>query len=153
MVLAPLAPCATVKVFGDADRVKFTWGVTVRETVMVFVKLPEVPVTVTVTVPRVAVPLAVRLNVLVAVVLPGLNDAVTPLGRPEADKVTLLLKPFCGITEMVLAALAPCAMVTVLGEAESEKFGAGGAGVVRETLSNVAVAVEDVVRLATASPM
>ena len=65
-----------------------------RETVVVFVKLPDVPVIVTVTVPVVAVPLAVRVNVLVLAVLLGLNDAVTPLGRPDAVKPTPPLKPF-----------------------------------------------------------
>jgi len=153
MVLAPLAPCAMVKAFGDAERAKFPWGFTAREIVAVFVKLPAVPVTVTMTVPSVAVLLAVKVSVLVLAVLLGLNDAVTPAGRPEADKLTLLLKPFCGVTAMVLAPLAPCAIVTLLGEEESEKFGAGGAGMVSDTLSNVAVAKEDVVRLATASPM
>ncbi len=112
---------------------------------VVFVKLPEVPVTVTVTVPMAAVLLAVSVNVLVLVVLPGLNDAVTPLGRPVADKFTLPLKPFCGVTLIVLAPLAPCAMVRLLGAAESEKFGAGGAGIMRDTLSKVAVAEEVVV--------
>ena len=61
---------------------------------VVFDKLPDVPVMVTVTVPVVAVPLAVSVNVLVLVVLLGLKDAVTPLGRPEADKLTLPVKPF-----------------------------------------------------------
>src|SRR5271154_3418485 len=81
---------------------------TVRETVVVFVKLPEVPVMVTVTVPEVAVLLAVSVNVLALVVLVGLNDAVTPLGRPDADKLTLPVKPFCGVTLIVLVPLAPC---------------------------------------------
>jgi hypothetical protein len=31
-----------------------------------------------------------------------LKDAVTPLGRPEADSATVLSKPFCGVTVMVL---------------------------------------------------
>ncbi len=83
-----------------------------------FVKLPEVPVMVTVTVPVVAVPLAVSVNVLVLVVLLGLNDAVTPLGSPDADKLTLPLKPFWGVTVMVLVPLAPCAIVKLLGDAE-----------------------------------
>ena len=85
---------------------------------VVFVKLPDVPVTVTVTVPVVAVLLAVSVNVLVLAVLLGLNDAVTPLGRPDADKLTLPLKPFCGVTVMVLEPLAPCAIVKLLGDAE-----------------------------------
>jgi len=49
---------------------------------------------VTVNVPVDAVPPAVRVSVLVLVVLLGLKDAVTPVGRPEADKLTLALKPF-----------------------------------------------------------
>src|SRR5258705_200955 len=90
-----------------------------REIAVVFVKVPEIPVTVTVTVPVAAVPLAVSVNVLVPVVVLGLNDAVTPLGRADADKVTLPLKPFCGLTVMVLAPLPPWRTVRLLGEAES----------------------------------
>jgi len=86
--------------------------------VVVLVKPPNVPVTVTVTVPVVAVLLAVNVNVLVVPVLLGLNDAVTPLGRPDADKLTLPLKPFCGVTVMVLAPLAPCTIVKLFGDAE-----------------------------------
>jgi hypothetical protein len=55
--------------------------------------LPDVPLTATVTVPVVAVVLAVSVRVLVLAVLVGLKDAVTPLGRPEADKLTLPVKP------------------------------------------------------------
>jgi hypothetical protein len=75
--------------------------------VVVLVKLPEVPVTVTVTEPVVAVLLAVSVKVLLPVVLLGLKDAVTPEGKPEADKLTLPVKPFTGVTEMVLVPLAP----------------------------------------------
>src|SRR5258708_24021980 len=78
---------------------------TVREIVAVFVKLPDTPVTVTVTVPVVAVLLAVSVNVLLLVVLVGLNDAVTPLGRPAADKLALLLKTVCGVTLIALRAV------------------------------------------------
>ena len=88
------------------------------EIAVVFVKLPDVPLTVTVTAPVVAALPAVSVNVLVLVVLLGLNDAVTPLGRPDADKLTLPLKPFCGATVMVLAPLAPCAIVKLFGDAE-----------------------------------
>jgi hypothetical protein len=97
----------------------------VRETVVVAVKLPDVPVMVTETVPGVAVLLAVSVKALLLAVLLGLNDAVTPLGRPDADKLTLLLKPFCGVTVMVLAPLVPCVIVKLLGEAERVKFGCG----------------------------
>jgi hypothetical protein len=124
----------------------------VRERVAVFVKLPDEPVMVTVTVPVAAVLPAASVKVLVLAVLLGLNDAVTPLGRPDADKLTLALKPFCGVTVMVLALLAPCAIITLLDDVESVKFGGGGPGEVSDTLSNVAVAKEAVVRLLTASP-
>jgi len=121
MVLAPLAPCAIVKVFGDAESVQLGGKFTVSEMVVALDKLPDVPVMVTATVPVAAVLLTVRVNVLVLAVL-GLNNAVTPVGRPEADKLTLLLKPFCGVTVMVLAPLAPCTMVKAFGDAERAKF-------------------------------
>ena len=107
MVLVPLAPWVTAKELGLAERVKFGGAETVRESVVVFDKLPEAPVMVSVTVPVAAVLLADNVNVLELVVLLGLNEAVTPLGRPEADKLTLELKPFCGVTVIVLVPLAP----------------------------------------------
>jgi hypothetical protein len=87
--------------------------------VVIFVKPADVPVMVTVDVPVVAVALAVSVNVLVLVVLLGLKEAVTPLGRPEADKLTLPVKPFCGVTVIVLVPLLPCTRVTPFGKAES----------------------------------
>jgi hypothetical protein len=125
MVLVPLAPCVMVKPLGEAESMKFGVGrgFTVRESVVVVVKLPDVPVMVTVTVPVVAVLLAVSVKVLVAVAGFGLNDATTPLGRPEADKLMLPLKPFRGMTVMALEPLAPCAKVRLLGEVDSRKLG------------------------------
>jgi hypothetical protein len=78
-----------------------------RLIVVVFVRFPEVPVIVTVAVPVVAVALAEKVTVLVAVVGFGANDAVTPPGRPDADKFTAPLKPFRGVIVIVLAPLAP----------------------------------------------
>jgi len=89
---------------------------TVSEIVVALDRLPAKPVTVTVTVPVAAVLLAVRVNVLVLAVLVGLNDAVTPFGKPDADRLTLLLKPFCGLTVMVLVPLAPSKIVMLFGE-------------------------------------
>ena len=80
---------------------------------------PDAPVMVTVAVPVAAVVLAARVRVLVLVALLGLNDAVTPLGSPEADNATLLLKPLSGATVMVLVPLPPWTTVRLLGEAES----------------------------------
>ncbi len=125
IVLVPLAPCVMVKLPGEAESVKFGVGTgfTVRETVVVLVKLPEVPVMVAVAVPVVAVLLVVSVKVLVLVVLLGLKDALTPLGRPEADKLTLPLKPFCGVTVIVLVPLAPCVMVKLPGDVDNTKVG------------------------------
>src|SRR5216684_7379169 len=136
MVLVPFVPWSTLRLLGDAEIVKFATGTgfTVRETVVVFVKLPEVPVTVTVTVPVAAVLLAVSVNALVVAVLLGLNEAVTPLGSPDADKLTLPLKPFCGVTVMVLVPLAPCTIVKLFGDAEIVKFATGTGFTVRETV-------------------
>jgi hypothetical protein len=69
-------------------------------------------------VPEAAELLAFNVNVLVLAVLLGLNDAVTPLGKPDADKLTLPLKPFCGVTVIVLVPLAPCMIAKLLGDAE-----------------------------------
>ena len=74
--------------------------------------------TVTLKVPRAAVLLAVSVSVLLFAILLGLNDAVTPLGRPDADKLTLLLKPFSGVTVIVLVPFVPWTTVRLLGEAE-----------------------------------
>jgi hypothetical protein len=69
--------------------------------------VPDVPVIVTVDVPVAAPLLAVSVSVLVVVVLLGLSVAVTPLGWPEADRLTLPLKPFCRLTVIVLKPLVP----------------------------------------------
>jgi hypothetical protein len=154
IVLVLLAPCTIVMLLGEAEREKFGAGArfTVRPIAVVFVKLPDVPVMVTVAVPVVAVLLAVSVTVPVLVVLPGLNKAVTPLGSPEADRLTLPLKPFCGVTVIVLAPLVPCTIVTLLGEAKSAKLGAGVGAVTTDTLSKVAVARAVVLPLVAANP-
>ena len=85
---------------------------------VVLIRPPATAVMVTEAVPDAEELLAVNVNALVLAVLLGLNDAVTPLGRPDADKVTLPLKPFCGLTVMVVAPLAPCAIARLLGDVE-----------------------------------
>ena len=69
--------------------------------------MPEVPVIVTVDVPVVAALLAVSVKVLVAVVGFVPNDAVTPVGKPDAARVTLPAKLFWGATVMAGEPLDP----------------------------------------------
>jgi hypothetical protein len=107
----------------------------VSETVVVWLKLPEVPVTVMVVVPVVAVLLAVNVRLLVDVVGFVPNDAVTPLGSAEVDSVTDPLKPLDDVTVTVLLPLVPCFTVKLAGEAESEKSGVAGAFTVRFTVA------------------
>jgi hypothetical protein len=152
IALVPLEPGVIVTLPGDAESVKLAAGTafTVNKTAVVFDKLPDAPVIVTEDVPVAAVLLAVKVRVLVVPL--GLKDAVTPLGRPVADKLTLPLNPFCGVTVMVLVPLLPSAIDTLLGDAESEKFGGGATGVVIDTLSKVAVAEAVVLPLSAAKP-
>ena len=119
-VLVPLAPCAKLKLLGKADRLKLGGNATVSETVAVLLKLPTVPVMVTGNVPVIAVPAAVNVKVLVLAVETGLRDAVTPLGRPDADKLTFAVKPFRGATAIVLVPAVFTNSVRLLGDADSE---------------------------------
>lgn len=89
------------------------------DNVVAFDKLPDVPVMVTVTVPGAVVLAAVSVNALVLVEGFGLNEAVTPLGRPDADKLTFPLNPLCGVTVTVVVPFAPCKMLRLDGETES----------------------------------
>jgi hypothetical protein len=125
IVLVPLPPCGMLTEVGDAltlklgDAVEFTVSAMVVEAV----RLPEVPVIVTVAVPVVAVPLAVSVSTLVLVVGFVPKVAVTPLGNPEAASVTLPVNPPRSLTVIVLVPLLPCVIVRLLGEAESVKLG------------------------------
>ena len=107
--------------------VKSDWvaEVTTSVTVVVCVKLPLVPVMVTVDVPGVAVLLTVKVTRLVPVVGLVPYVAVTPLGRAELDSVTDPVNPPEGVTVIVLFPLLPCFTVKLEGDAESEKFGVG----------------------------
>src|ERR1700722_7940021 len=71
----------------------------VRPTVAVSATPFDEPVIVTLTVPSAA---------LVPLVLDGLKDAVTPLGKFDAERVMLPENPLCGVTVMATAPLAPC---------------------------------------------
>lgn len=83
---------------------------------------------VTVAVPVVAVELAVSVTTLVDVVGLVPKLAVTPEGKPEAERLTLPVKPPEGVTVIVLLPLLPCVTVKLAGEADSVKLGEEAAG-------------------------
>ena len=75
--------------------------------VVVALSEPEVPVTVTVNAPVVSVLLAVRVSTLLLVVGLVPNEAVTPLGKPDAASVTLPVNPPLSVTVIVSVELLP----------------------------------------------
>jgi len=80
---------------------------TVSAMVVVADNVPDVPVIVTVEDPVVAVLLAVKVSTLLPVVGFVPNEAVTPLGRPDAASVTLPVNPPTSVTLIVLVPLLP----------------------------------------------
>jgi hypothetical protein len=87
------------------------------------VSVPEVPVMVIVDVPSAAEALTVNVITLVAVAGLVANDAVTPVGNPDAARVTLPVNPFSSVTATVLVPVLPGAIVRVAGEAARVKLG------------------------------
>ena len=88
---------------------------------VVWVRVPDFPVTVRVLVVKLAPPFAVKVIVLAVFVGFGENAAVTPFGSPDAERLTLLLNPPVGLIEIVLETLAPCFTETLAGDAVMEK--------------------------------
>ena len=121
IVLLPLLPCVTLKLLGEADSEKFGVAValTVNEIEVVWLSVPDAPVIVTDFVPVVAVLLAVKVTRLLPVVGFVPNVAVTPVGRPDAERVTLPVNPPLGVTVIVELPLLRCVTVKLLGEADS----------------------------------
>ena len=93
-------------------------GATVKVIVVLLWRLPDVPAMMTVNVPVAAVLLALSVSVLAVVARLGLNKAATPLGTPDADKLTPPLNPFSGGMVIVLVPLVPCMMLRLFGDAE-----------------------------------
>lgn len=98
--------------------------VTVRSTVVVRLKLPDVPVMVIVF-PSTAFAelLTATVNVLVEVAGLGLNDAVTPCGSPLALRVTFWSKVLVGVMVTVVYPPVPGVMIRAFGKTDSVKFG------------------------------
>jgi|SRR5215469_7059288 len=121
IVLDTLVPGGTVTAVGEAETVKFGSAVTVSVIVVEAVVEPLVPVMVTVAAPTVAVFEAVKVRVLPADPLTeaGLNEAVTPEGRPLRLRATVPLKPLMALTVTLVDALVPCSTVTPEDEMEN----------------------------------
>ena len=124
-MLVPLADRLMLRLAGEADSEKSgtAGALTVSVMLVVRVSVPDVPITVNVTVPVAALLAAVSVRVLAEVALGGLKLAVTPEGRPEIDKFTLPLKPLIGFTVMVLLPMVPCVIPSDAGVADRVKSG------------------------------
>jgi hypothetical protein len=122
--VVPDCPGAEIVMLAIGPIVNGAGAPIVSATVVVAVKAPEVPVIVTVVgPPAVAELLAVSVSTLELAELVGLNDAVTPLGRPLAAKLTLPVNPPTSVTVMVLVPTAPPgAIVTLPGAAARVKL-------------------------------
>jgi hypothetical protein len=102
--------------------VKLPPDVTVSAMVVLAVRLPEVPVIVTVAAPTVAVALAVKVSTLVDVVGLVAKTAVTPVGRPDAARVTEPVNGLTSVTVIVSVPVPPCATDSVEAEDFSVKL-------------------------------
>lgn len=123
IVSVAVLPCVIAR--GDAEGASVKPDVpeeaTVSAMVVFAVVLPEVPVTVTVDVPAVAVLLAVSVSTLLPLVGLVPNAAVTPLGKPDAARVTLPVNPPVSVTVMVSVAVLPWVTASVAAEGASVK--------------------------------
>jgi hypothetical protein len=93
---------------------------TVTLTVVVTLRVPEVPVTVTGNVPAAAVALAAMVNRLA---LPAPHVAVTPAGSVPTENCTLPVKPLTAPTAIVEVPVPGREMVTVAADGVSVKDG------------------------------
>lgn len=108
IVSVALLPAVTDKVAADDESVKLPVAeATLSAMVVDAVSVPDVPVMVTVDVPAVAAALAVNINTLLPVAGLVPNVAVTPLGRPDAARVTLPANGLTSVTVIVSVALPP----------------------------------------------
>lgn len=97
---------------------------TVIDRVLVTVKLPEVPVIVSVAGPEAAVLDAFNVSTLVPEVGLVPHVAVTPLGRPVTDRFALPVKPYSGVSVIVDVVELPWFRLRLFGDAESVNVGA-----------------------------
>ncbi len=84
---------------------------------------------------------AAKVNELVEEVVAGLNTAVTPVGSPDAVRLTVPLNPFWSFTAMELVVSALATRATLADDDERLKF-AGAVLVGAVTVSLTAVLLE-----------
>jgi len=121
MLTVAAPPGGRLTLAGDTAMANVVIAVTFSTSRAVLVMPPEVPVMVIVDVDEAAEGLAVSISVLVVVALAGLNDAVTPAGRPVAARATVPLKPCRGLMVIVTWALDPGAIESVDADEASAK--------------------------------
>jgi len=125
-VLVMLLPCVTDRLGANGESVKLGPALTVRAIVVDAFTVTEVPLMVIFTgPPTVAAPLAVSVSKLVLVAGLGAKVAVTPLGRPEAARVTPPVNPLTGVIVMVVEAVLPWVTDRLDANGESVKLGGG----------------------------
>jgi hypothetical protein len=122
MVSVPLAPGATDRAAAEGLSVKLPLLVTVSETEVVALSVPEVPVMVIGYVPGTVDAATANVTTLEVADEAGLNVAVTPVGMPEAANVTLPANGLTSVTVMVSVPLAPGATDSVDAEGFSVKL-------------------------------
>jgi hypothetical protein len=107
---------------GVNEKLPVDADVTVRENVVVALNEPDVPVMVIVLVAVAAVPPAVKVNTLLPVAGLVPKEPVTPVGKPDAARVTELENGLTSVTVMVSVPLAPWEMDSPEAEGFSEKL-------------------------------
>jgi len=126
MAIVSVAPAfgETVNADADGESVKLpdVAALTVNAMAVLAVAVPDVPVTVTVDVAGAAVLLAVSVSMLLPVAGFVPNDAVTPLGNPETERVTLPLNEPTSAIEIVSVALLPSVSASDVLDGAREKL-------------------------------
>jgi hypothetical protein len=123
MAAVPAPPTGTFTFDVGAESLKPGAAATVIANVACAEIAPDVPVMVTVARPAVAEAEAVSVSLLVELVLAGLNAAVTPVGNPLTVRLGEPVKPFAGVTVIVLLPDAPCVTLRLEGAAANVKLG------------------------------
>lgn len=96
---------------------------TSKETGAVTVRAPEVPVSVNVCAPTAAEALAFNVRVDCAEMGLTEKEAVTPLGRPETDRLAAPLNPYSGVRAIVEVMELPGFSTRAVEELDRTKVG------------------------------